>query len=123
MEQFDKRGSEGRPRHDSGLAAHTERTTASNTAAFMRAHQIESFDELRRRSASDPEWFWEAVVEFLGLPFDRPWRAIRDTSRGHPWATWFVGGGFNLSRACVDRWATKTRAHRIAQREGDRRDP
>ena len=58
-----------------------ERTTASNTAAFMRAHQIESLDE-RQRSASDPEWFWEAVVEFLGLPFDRPWRAIRDTREG-----------------------------------------
>ncbi|HEU5112308.1 MAG TPA: AMP-binding protein, partial [Acidimicrobiia bacterium] len=82
-----------------------ERAAASNTAAFMRAHQIASLEELRRRSASDPEWFWEKVVEFLGLPFDRPWRAIRDTSRGQAWATWFVGGGFNLSRACVDRWA------------------
>jgi acetyl-CoA synthetase len=81
----------------------------------MRAHQIESLDALRRRSASDPEWFWEAVVEFLGLPFDRPWRAIRDTSRGHPWATWFVGGGFNLSRACVDRWADED-PERIALR-------
>ena len=73
----------------------------------------------RRRSASDPEWFWEAVVEFLGLPFDRPWRAIRDTSRGHPWATWFVGGGFNLSRACVDRWADED-PERIALRSEKR---
>ncbi|MET0567060.1 MAG: AMP-binding protein [Acidimicrobiia bacterium] len=106
MEQFDKRGSGGRPADMTVVWRPTqERATASNTAAFMRAHQIESLDDLRRRSASDPEWFWEAVVEFLGLPFDRPWRAIRDTSRGHPWATWFVGGGFNLSRACVDRWA------------------
>lgn len=82
-----------------------ERAAATNTAAFMRAHGIETVEELGRRSAQDPEWFWEAVVEFLGLPFDRPWRAVRDTSRGHAWATWFVGGSFNLSRACVDRWA------------------
>ncbi len=116
MEQFDKRGSGGRPRDMTVVWRPTqERATASNTAAFMRAHQIESFDALRRRSASDPEWFWEAVVEFLGLPFDRPWRAIRDTSRGHPWATWFVGGGFNLSRACVDRWADED-PERIALR-------
>jgi acetyl-CoA synthetase len=117
MEQFDKRGSGSHPPEVDGRGSGgrppevtvwrptQERATASNTAAFMRAHQIESLDDLRRRSASDPEWFWEAVVEFLGLPFDRRWRAIRDTSRGHPWATWFVGGGFNLSRACVDRWA------------------
>ena len=116
MEQFDKRGSGGGPPDMTAVWRPTqERATASNTAAFMRAHQIESLDDLRRRSASDPEWFWEAVVEFLGLPFDRPWRAVRDTSRGHPWATWFVGGGFNLSRACVDRWADED-PERIALR-------
>ncbi|MGH8872608.1 MAG: AMP-binding protein, partial [Acidimicrobiia bacterium] len=82
-----------------------ERAARTNTAAFMRAHGIGDVEELRRRSVQDPEWFWGAVVEFLGLPFDRPWRTVRDTSRGHPWATWFVGGSFNLSRACVDRWA------------------
>ena len=82
-----------------------ERAAATNTAAFMRAHGIDSLTDLVTRSTDDPEWFWEAVVDFLGLPFDRPWRAVRDTSRGHPWATWFVGGTFNLSRACVDRWA------------------
>ncbi|HSK07425.1 MAG TPA: AMP-binding protein [Acidimicrobiia bacterium] len=81
------------------------RAAATNTAAFMRAHGIGSVAELGARSSQDPEWFWEAVVEFLGIPFDRPWRAVRDTSRGHQWSTWFVGGSFNLSRACVDRWA------------------
>jgi acetyl-CoA synthetase len=92
-----------------------ERAEASNTSAFMRAHQIAGLEELHQRSTADPEWFWEAVVEFLGLPFDRPWRAIRDTSRGQAWATWFVGGGFNLSRACVDRWADED-PERIALR-------
>ncbi|MGH8913517.1 MAG: AMP-binding protein [Acidimicrobiia bacterium] len=82
-----------------------DQAAATKTAAFMRAHGIESVEELGRRSAQDPEWFWAAVVDFLGLPFDHPWREVRDTSRGHAWATWFVGGSFNLSRACVDRWA------------------
>ena len=82
-----------------------EQAAATNTAAFMREHGIETLGDLVSRSAHDPEWFWAAVVEFLGLPFDRPWRAVRDTSRGHQWSTWFVGGSFNLSRACVDRWA------------------
>lgn len=86
---------------DAGQAAET------NTARFMREHGIEHFDELVSRSAIEPEWFWEAVVRFLGLPFDPAWTAVRDTSRGHPWATWFVGAGFNLSVACVDRWAAE----------------
>jgi acetyl-CoA synthetase len=82
-----------------------EQATATNTARFMDAHGIDTFDDLVSRSADDPEWFWTAVVEFLGLPFDPPWHTTRDTSRGPAWATWFLGAGFNLSVACVDRWA------------------
>ncbi len=84
---------------------------ATNTARFMRDHGIASYADLVKRSSVDPEWFWDAVVDFLGLPFDTPYRAVRDTSRGHPWATWFLGGGFNLSVACVDRWAEETPDH------------
>lgn len=85
-----------------------ETRSSSNTARFMARHGITGYDELQQRASEDPEWFWPAVVEFLGLPFDKPWTAVRDTSRGHPWATWFVGASFNMSRACVDRWADET---------------
>ncbi|MFB3044613.1 MAG: AMP-binding protein, partial [Acidimicrobiia bacterium] len=84
-----------------------ERAHATNTSRFMRQHGIADYDELVRRSTSDPEWFWPAVIDFIGLPFDKPWFAVRDTSRGHPWATWFIGATFNLSKACVDRWAAE----------------
>lgn len=94
---------------DAGSAAET------NTARFMEQHQIGSYDELVLRSTRDPEWFWSEVVDFLGLPFQSPWRTVRDTSRGHPWSTWFVGGAFNLSVACVDRWA-EADPNRIAVR-------
>jgi acetyl-CoA synthetase len=77
----------------------------SNTARFMTQYGIGTYDELADRSRQDPEWFWGAVVDYLDLPFQRPWRTVRDTSRGHAWATWFVGSLFNLSVACVDRWA------------------
>ncbi len=78
---------------------------ATNTARFMVEHGIVSYEDLVSRSTADPEWFWAAVVDFLGIEFDPPFHTVRDTSRGHPWATWFLGGGLNLSEACVDRWA------------------
>ncbi|MGB7861587.1 MAG: AMP-binding protein [Acidimicrobiia bacterium] len=81
-----------------------DRAAKTNTARFMRRHQIETYADLVRMSSSDPEWFWAAVVDFLGLPFASPWKTVRDTSRGHQWATWFNGAQFNLSIACVDRW-------------------
>ncbi len=84
-----------------------DEAAATNTARFMAAHKISHLDELVSRSAADPEWFWPAVIEFLGLPFDPTWHTVRDTSRGQAWATWFLGAGFNLSIACVDRWAAE----------------
>lgn len=83
----------------------------SNTARFMRAHGIESYDSLVRRSIEDPEWFWDAVVRFLGIPFDRPYERVRNVDGGLPWTTWFDGGRINLSVACVDRWAETTPDH------------
>jgi acetyl-CoA synthetase len=91
-------------KYDVVWTAGPERVAASNTARFMSQHQIETYQDLMRRSVAQPEWFWSAVVDFLGLPFDPPYQTVRDTSRGHPWATWFTDGGFNLSVACVDRW-------------------
>ncbi len=84
-----------------------DRETAqrTHTARFMTRHGIETFDVLVRRSVEDPEWFWPAVIDYLGLPFDPKWTTVRDTSRGHPWSTWFNGAGFNMSSALVDRWA------------------
>ena len=82
-----------------------ERAASTHTARFMEQHGIDEFDDLVQRSVSDPEWFWAAAVDYLGIPFDSEWTSIRDTSRGHPWATWFNGAGFNMSKACVDRWA------------------
>ena len=93
--------------YDIVWTAGPERVAASNTARFMARHHIETYPDLLSRSTAEPEWFWSAVVEFLGLPFDPMFRTVRDTSRGHPWATWFKDGGFNLSVACVDRWLSE----------------
>lgn len=75
---------------------------------FMAAQGICAFDELVARSIEEPEWFWHEVIGFLGLPFDRPYHQVLDTSAGVAWARWFVGGRCNLGAACVDRWARAT---------------
>ena len=61
-----------------------ETTQHSRTALFMKTHGIQSYDDLVTRSGSDPEWFWPAVVEYLGVPFSSPWKTVRDTSRATP---------------------------------------
>ncbi|HEX8074060.1 MAG TPA: AMP-binding protein [Thermoleophilaceae bacterium] len=79
----------------------------AHVTRLMRAHGIESIDELRRRSVEDVEWYWDAAVKDLGIEFSTPYTRVLDTSKGVPWATWFEGGRVNLVSCCVDRWAER----------------
>jgi acetyl-CoA synthetase len=93
----------------------------ANVVRLMRRHGIDDYWELVRRAQEDPEWFWPAAIEDLGIEFSHPWQQVVDDSRGPEWATWFVGGKLNLARSCVHRWAedeeSATRAAAIWQAE------
>jgi len=80
----------------------------ANVTRFMRAHDIETYEELVRRSQDDVEWFWDAVVADLDVPFLEPYERVLDVSDGVPWARWFVGGRINLAHVTCDRWAEET---------------
>ena len=69
----------------------------------MARHDIESFADLRARSIAEPEWFWAAVVDDLGIDFHEPYERVVDASDGPAWARWFVGGRLNVADTCVDR--------------------
>ena len=68
----------GSPTHDVLWKPPLDGTT--NVERFMADHAIRSFDELVTRSIAEPEWFWSAVVDFLGLPFASPWDHVLDVS-------------------------------------------
>jgi acetyl-CoA synthetase len=80
----------------------------ANVTRFMRAHGIETYDELVERSQGDIEWFWDAVVRDLGIEFFAPYERVLDASKGIPWSTWFVGGRINLAHVTCDVWAERT---------------
>jgi acetyl-CoA synthetase len=86
----------------------------ANVTRLMRAHGVESIDELRRRSVEDMEWFWDAVVKDLGIEFTTPYERVFDDSQGPAWTKWFIGGRVNLTHNCVDRHAASERAGRTA---------
>jgi acetyl-CoA synthetase len=77
----------------------------ANVTRLARALGAADFHELHAISVAEPERFWPAVVEDLGLEFSRPWDAVFDPSRGPEWTTWFVGGRLNIARICLHRWA------------------
>jgi acetyl-CoA synthetase len=86
----------------------------ANVTRFMRGHGIDSIDEFRRRSVEDMEWFWDAVVQDMGIEFTTPYERVLDSSGGIAWSKWFVGGHVNLTYNCVDRHALSDRGDRVA---------
>jgi acetyl-CoA synthetase len=80
----------------------------ANVVRLMRRHGVDDYRELVARSQDDPEWFWTAAVEDMGLEFSRSWQRVADLSRGPEWATWFVGGTVNIAHNCAHRWAERT---------------
>jgi len=97
----------------------------ANVVRLMRRHGIDDYWELVRRSQEEPDWFWPAAIEDMGIEFSQPWEQVLDDSRGPEWATWFVGGRINIARVCVHDWARRTpdaTAAVLRGENGDRRE-
>jgi acetyl-CoA synthetase len=86
----------------------------ANVTRLMRAHGLDSIDDLRRRSVEEMDWFWDAVVKDLGIEFTTPYDRVYDDSGGPQWTKWFIGGHVNLTHNCVDRHVAAGRADRVA---------
>ena len=63
----------------------------ANVVRFMRRHGFDDYRAFQQRSQDDPDWFWPAAIDDMGLEFAAPWERVSDLSRGPEWATWFVG--------------------------------
>jgi acetyl-CoA synthetase len=77
----------------------------ANVTRLMRRHGIDSYAELVRRSQDEPEWFWPAAIDDMGLEFATPFERVFDDARGPEWTTWFTGGTVNVAWNCVHRHA------------------
>lgn len=81
-----------------------EAVNRSHLKRFCDRHGLRDFAELMQRSTADVGWFTEAVLQYLDIPFDPPYEQVLDLSRGIEWPLWCVGGGLNISRACLERY-------------------
>lgn len=75
----------------------------SHAARLMKRHGLKSPEDLRSRAASDPGWFYPAILEDLGVEWFEDYETLMDSSRGLPWTDWFAGGRLNLVHNVLDR--------------------
>ena len=92
----------------------------SRLRRFISRHDLADYDALLRRSIADPEWFWPAVLDDLGIEFYEPYTRILDLSRGPAWPKWCAGGVLNIVHNCLDKWVgTPTEAKAAVRFEGE----
>ncbi len=85
----------------------------SNVYQFMQEHDIENFEQLHERTVSEVEgvaasgldWFWDEVVDHLGLEFYEDYDRVRDATEGPQFTDWYVGGELNIAHNVLDRHA------------------
>jgi acetyl-CoA synthetase len=93
---------------------------ASNLVRFMKRHGISAYDDLLVRASGDTAWFWDAVMEDLGIEFYTPYSSVVDLSDGIQFPRWCVGGRMNIVHNCLDRWMGSEAEMRTALRwEGE----
>ncbi|MFP8953971.1 AMP-binding protein [Natrialbaceae archaeon A-arb3/5] len=101
---------------------------STNVAEFMQAYGIDDYSELVERTTTELEdvpesgvdWFWDVVVDYLGIEFDEAYDAVRDNGGAHrgpnangepvsrdgpQFTDWYPGGRLNLAHNVVDRHA------------------
>ena len=80
----------------------------------MNRHNIQTWQELIRRSTEDIEWFWPAALEDLGVEWFHSYSKLYDDSRGMPWTQWFLDGKINITHNCLDRHILAGKGNKVA---------
>jgi acetyl-CoA synthetase len=75
----------------------------SRMTSLMRRLGATDYLDLVRIGATETDRFWKEAVEDIGIEWYEPYTAVRDSSRGMEWTTWFTGGKMNLVHNCVDK--------------------
>ena len=84
-----------------------EQIENSKLTKFIQHCKLKNYDELEKKSFSDPGWLWDNVIKFSDLKFYKPYSKILDESKGTPWTKWCVGGKTNIVLNCIDRHKDK----------------
>lgn len=72
-------------------------------AAFLRRHGIVDLEELIARADAEPDWYWNALLQFFDIRFAQPYTKVLDVSKGIEWPVWCVDGKTNVVLNCLEK--------------------
>jgi acetyl-CoA synthetase len=96
-----------------------EQIERSRLRSFMVKLGVDDLEQLNGLARRDPERFWGATIDDIGIGWrQRPTR-MRDTSEGLPFTRWWSGGRLNLATNAAERWASTHPGRDAIVWEGD----
>ena len=96
-----------------------EQVERSRLRLFMTKLGVTTLEELNDVARRDPELFWGATVDDIGIGWEHRPARMRDTSAGLPFTRWWPGGRLNLVTNAADRWALSQPGRDAVVWEGD----
>ena len=84
-----------------------EEMERSRLRRFMAAVGAGDLVRLAEFARDDPQRFWAAVVDDIGIDWVRRFDAAFDSSEGMPWTRFWPGGRLNLATNAVYRWESR----------------
>jgi len=67
-------------------------------------HGIRDMGTLQQQTSEDPNWYWGASADDLGMRWFRRYDEVLDLSDGVEFAHFFAGGRLNWADYSIDRW-------------------
>ena len=96
-----------------------EQSKSSRLRHFIDSLGAEDLDGVARLAREDPQRFWAAMADDIGVAWSRPFDLAMDASDGLPWTRFWVGGRLNLAHNAVTRWARSAPQRIAIVSEGD----
>src|ERR1019366_7058083 len=96
-----------------------EQAGSSRLRHFIDTLGGEDLDGVARIASEDPQRFWAAMVDDIGVDWTRRFDVAMDTSLGLPWTRFWRGGKLNLAHNAVTRWAQRAPDRIAVVSEGD----
>jgi len=86
---------------------------STNVYEFMQTYDIDDYEALIERTTTEVggeprsgvTWFWDELVDYLGIEFDEAYDAVRNDAEGPQFTEWYPGGKLNAAHNTVDRHA------------------
>ena len=98
--------------------------TAAQSGGSRLRHFIDTLgagnlDGVARLVLEDPQRFWAAMADDIGVAWTSRFDVAMDTTAGLPWSRFWVGGRLNLAHNAVTRWAQSAPERIAVVSEGD----